>query len=126
MANQQRKLLVCVVDDDEAVRAATTSLLRSAGYSTSSFCSAEDFLKSASRRSWACVVADIQMPGMSGIELAHLLRQKPPFTPVILMTARTEREVLSGGASPEAVCLLRKPFSANQLLGCVEIACGRP
>jgi FixJ family two-component response regulator len=125
MAKVPNNLLVCVVDDDESVRAGTASLLRSAGYITESFGTAEAFLESEARRRCMCVVADIQMPGMSGIDLASELGRDQPYAPVILMTARTEREILASAASCNAVCLLRKPFNADQLLECVQAASRR-
>ena len=115
-------LLIAVVDDDESIRCSTASLLRSEGYVTESFDSAENFLESADCRRFACVVADIQMPGMSGIELANKLSQSEPPTPVILVTARTERDVLVGATETKATCLLRKPFAAERLLECLRSA----
>jgi len=115
-------LLIAVVDDDESIRCSTTSLLRSEGYVTESFESAEDFLESGDCRRFACVVADIQMPGMSGIELANKLSRSEPPTPVILVTARSERDVLAGAAESRATRLLRKPFAAERLLECLRSA----
>ena len=114
--------LISVVDDDDSVRAGTASLLRAAGYLSESFASAEEFLKSGDHHRFACVVADIQMPGMSGVELANRLGGDEPPTPVILMTARTEREILANAAASRASCLLRKPFTADQLLECLTSA----
>src|SRR5262249_40433732 len=115
-------MLISVVDDDEPVRSGTASLLRAAGYATESFGSAEEFLESGDHHRFACVVADIQMPGMSGIELANRLGRGEPPTPVILMTARTEGEVLADAAASSAACLLRKPFTADRLLECLRSA----
>src|SRR5258705_13251325 len=114
-----RNMLISVVDDDDSVRSGTASLLRAAGYVTESFASAEDFLKSGDHHRFACVVTDIQMPGMSGIELANQLGQGDPPTPVILVTARTEKEILENAAQSRASFLLRKPFTADQLLECL-------
>jgi len=117
-------LLIGVVDDDESVRCGTSSLLRSAGYLTESFDTAEALLEFPDRARFACVVTDIQMPGMSGIELADTLGRTQPPTPVILMTARTEPEILAEAAASRALCLLRKPFDADRLLQCVQDAIG--
>lgn len=122
MAEIPHNPLICVVDDDESIRAGTASLLRSAGYATESFGSAEEFLESGGQWRCKCVVADVQMPGMSGVELADKLGLDQPHMPVILMTARTEREILAGAAASSAVGLLRKPFTADQLLGLVQSA----
>jgi len=115
-------MLIGVVDDDESIRCSTASLLRSEGYVTESFDSAEDFLESGDYGRFACVVADIQMPGMSGIELANKLSRSEPPTPVILVTARSERDVLADAAESKATCLLRKPFVAERLLECLRSA----
>jgi len=122
MNNVARNKLISIVDDDDSVRFGTASLLRAAGYATESFGSAEEFLRSGDHTRFACVVADIQMPGMSGIELANRLGQDVPPTPVILVTARTEKEILANAAASGASCLLRKPFTGDQLLECVSSA----
>jgi len=119
MNNVARNRLISVVDDDESVRSGTASLLRAAGYATESFGSVEEFLRSGNPRRFACVVSDIQMPGMSGIELANQLGHGDAPIPVILVTARTEKEVLGNATQSRASFLLRKPFTADQLLMCV-------
>lgn len=119
MKTSPATLLICVVDDDDSVRDGTASLLRSAGYATASYASAEAFLASSERTRCACVVADVQMPGMSGIDLAGALGADPPL-PVILMTARTEPEVLAAARASRAAFLLRKPYAAQRLLECVQ------
>ena len=112
--------LICVVDDDEAVRAAIANLLRAESFRTQAFDSAEALLSSGDHRTASCVIADIQMPGMSGIGLANRLGQMNPPIPVILMTARTEPEVLESAAGSRAAFLLQKPFSSDRLLECVR------
>ena len=112
--------LIGVVDDDESIRSGTTSLLRSAGYATESFGSAEAFLESGDHRRFACVVADIQMPGMSGIELADKLGNENPPTPVVLVTARTEKDILAHARESKASFLLCKPFDGDRLLNHVQ------
>jgi len=113
--------LISIIDDDESVRLATASLLRSEGYRTELFASAEDFLAGDAAR-FACVVSDIQMPGMSGIDLTDRLLAGDAAARIILMTARTERELLARAGASGAVCLLCKPFAAEQLLSCVALA----
>lgn len=115
-----RNMLISVVDDDESVRSGTASLLRAAGYTAVTFGSAEEFLNSGDPHRFACVVADIQMSGMSGIELADRLGHDEPPMPVILMTARTEQDMLANAAASSAACLLRKPFAADELLQCLQ------
>lgn len=117
--------LIAVIDDDESLCAALSGLLRSYGYEAQSFASAETFLAWEHAEVCACIVTDIHMPGLSGIDLKHLLvaRQRP--VPVIMITARidpgTEARALASGA----VCVLRKPFKADTLMECVGKALGR-
>ena len=115
---------ICVVDDDESVRSATASLLRAAGYATASFGSAEAFLAAGDLHRFACLVVDIQMPGMDGIALADWLGRDAPHVPIILVTARTERDVLERAAASRAAFVLRKPFPAQRLLACLQIVLG--
>lgn len=116
--------LISIIDDDESVRLATASLLRSEGYRTELFASAEDFLASDAAR-FACVVSDIQMAGMSGIDLTGQLLADDADARIILMTARTEEDLHQRAGASGAVCLLSKPFAAEQLLNCVERALTR-
>jgi FixJ family two-component response regulator len=94
--------LISIIDDDDSMRNAVVALVRSAGYEARGFASAEEFLASGEVQSFACVITDIHMQGMSGIELNPDLEGK----------ARA-----SGAA-----CFLRKPFDADLLIGCVESA----
>jgi FixJ family two-component response regulator len=121
-----RNIRIAVIDDDESVRFATECLLREAGYATASFATAEEYLQADDRHRFACVVADIQMPGMSGVALANQLGNNEPRIPVVLITARGENDVLARAASSRALCLLRKPFAAERLLECVHIVVGSP
>lgn len=116
--------LISIIDDDESVRLATASLLRSEGYRTELFASAEDFLASDAAR-FACVVSDIQMAGMSGIDLTGQLLADDADARIILMSARTEEDLHQRAGASGAVCLLNKPFAAEQLLNCVERALTR-
>ncbi|HBZ92711.1 MAG TPA: hypothetical protein DEO91_03145 [Pseudomonas sp.] len=111
--------LISIIDDDASLRLATSSLLRSMGYITEFFANAEDFLGSGDLSRFACVVADIQMPGMSGIDLTHKLIAANGQAKVVLMTARTESDIHKRARESGAVCLLQKPFAADSLLKCV-------
>jgi FixJ family two-component response regulator len=122
MKTPPTNMLIAVVDDDDSVRYGTASLLRAEGYAVELFASAEAFLDSGDHHRFACVVADIQMPGMSGIELANRLGHDARPTPVILVTARTEQEILANAANSHAACVLRKPFTAQCLLECLHDA----
>jgi FixJ family two-component response regulator len=119
-----KKVRICIIEDDESVRAATASLLRAAGYATASFGSAEAFLAAGDLHRFACLVVDIQMPGMDGIALADRLGRDAPHVPVILVTARTDHDVLERAAASRAAFLLRKPFPAERLLACLQVVLG--
>ena len=116
---------ISVVDDDESLRFATIDLLNSAGFSCEAFGSAEAWLASANIAKTACLVLDIRMPGMSGLELQQRLAAMGHATPIIFMTAypeeRTRRQALNGGA----LCYLPKPFDDRELLDCVHLALAR-
>lgn len=114
--------LIAIIEDDESLRLAASSLLRSMGYVTEFFASAEEFLGSGDLSRFACIVADIQMPGMSGIELTHKLIADNGAAKVVLMTARTETDIHNRARASGAVCLLQKPFAAESLLKCVDKA----
>jgi CheY-like chemotaxis protein len=94
--------MLSIIDDDESVRAATQCLLRSLGYVTHTFASAEEFLLSPYVSETSCVIADVHMPKMSGLELQSRLRAKGHRTPIIFMTAFPEEKLraraLQGGA----------------------------
>lgn len=104
------------------MRPAVMSLVRSLGYDAQGFESAEDFLKSNALFGAACIITDIQMPGMSGIELKRHLTARGHAAPVIMITARAEPELESQAMSSGAVCFLRKPFQAEALIGCLNFA----
>ena len=114
--------LISVIDDDESFRSALVGLIRSLGYGARGFESAEAFVEADVMRSSACVITDVQMPGMSGIELQYFLTRAACAVPVIMVSARTEpdleRRVLASGA----ICLLRKPFQTALLTECLQKA----
>jgi CheY-like chemotaxis protein len=111
---------VAVIDDDEALCASLVDLMRSAGYRAEPFASAEQCLLSANRFSLDCIIADVHMPGMGGLDLIRKLHEQGIMTPVILITALSGKHLDEEAASIGALCLLRKPFETNSLLGWVE------
>lgn len=119
-----RAPFVCVIDDDQSLCAALVNLLRSYGYRTAAYGSADDFLAGADMARVDCVISDIQMPGMSGIDLRLLLMGTRPDIPVILMTARTEPVLLERAAATKPFRLLQKPFDAQDLAECLADAIG--
>jgi len=112
--------LIAVIDDDESMRIALVGLLRSLGYDVRGFPSAEDFLDSGPVQSCSCVITDIQMPGMSGLELQRRLAARRSSLPVIMITARLERDLEERALAGGSVCFLRKPFEMEMLVGCLE------
>ena len=116
--------LISIVDDDESLCAAVSGLLRSYGYETRSFASAEAFLASDGVVDSRCVITDIHMPGMSGIELKQALVARQCEVPVIMITARKDPGVESRALASGAVCLLKKPFECDALMECVSRALG--
>jgi FixJ family two-component response regulator len=115
---------IAVVDDDAQVRVGLRSLLRSYGYEVEVYDGAAALLASESLHQHHCIITDLQMPGMSGIELLEQLRRDGNQLPLILMTAFPEaalrKRAFQGGAS----CFLSKPFEANELLLCLKQASG--
>jgi FixJ family two-component response regulator len=114
--------LVAVVDDDKSLRNATRDLLMAAGFSAAAFEDAESFLGSPSRASAACVVADMRMPGMSGLELHEALVASGDGIPTVLITARPEASTQSRARAAGITCYLTKPFAPDDLLECVREA----
>ena len=116
--------LVSIVDDDPLVREGLISLMRSAGFATQAFASAEEFLSLAHRDDIACLILDVRLPGISGLELQSQLTATVSNrrTPVVFMTARddeaTRQQALKGGA----VDFLRKPVRREALLNAVHLA----
>ena len=118
--------LVAIVDDDESHRRATQSLLRAAGFSTAVFADAESFLGSAIRASAACLVADMRMPGMSGLELYQALVASGDGIPTILITAYANDDTRLRARNAGIGCFLGKPFAADELLECIQKALAQP
>ena len=112
--------LVAIVDDDKSIRNATQDLLKAAGFSTATFEDAESFLGSASRASASCVVADMRMPGMTGLELYQELVASGHRIPTIIITAHPEE--LTQAREAGITCCLTKPFAPDELLDCVSEA----
>ena len=103
--------VIAIVDDDDAVRLAIQSLLRSLGHHVSTFASAEEFLLSKQLPETTCLITDVQMPGMSGIELQALLKSKGYRIPVIVITAFPDERVRERAMQLGAVSFLTKPFA---------------
>jgi FixJ family two-component response regulator len=114
--------VVSIVDDDASVRIATDRLVRSLGFTAHTFASADEFLRSPLMDSTSCVIADIQMPGMSGLDLQAVLRAQGRQLPIIFITAFPEDSVRAQAMDGGAVCLLAKPFDGTMLIKQIESA----
>jgi FixJ family two-component response regulator len=114
--------MVAVVEDDESYRAAVRRLLKSAGLPVRSFASAEDFLKSGQQQETGCLIADIQMPGMSGLDLQAKLNAEHCPIPIIFITAHGDEEMRLQAMRAGAVKFLAKPFDGAILLDSVRVA----
>ena len=117
-----RELLIAVIDDDEPFRVALVDCLGSLGYAALGFASAEEFMGWEADASCDCVITDIHMPGMSGLDLGRLLTARCAGAPVIMITARSEAGLEARAAAHGALGLLRKPFASDALIDCLERA----
>jgi FixJ family two-component response regulator len=114
--------LIAVVDDDEAIREAVESLLRSVGLRAAAFASAADFLRAGALQVAACLIVDVRMPGMSGLELQRQLATTHGALPLIFITAHGDAETRARALRAGAVAFLDKPFSDEVLLRAVQSA----
>jgi FixJ family two-component response regulator len=114
--------LITVVDDDAAIREAVQSLLRSVGLRAEGFASAPDCLQSGRLQDTACLIVDVQMPGMSGLELQQQLTTAQCPLPLLFITAHGDAETRARALSAGAVGFLDKPFREEVLLGAVQAA----
>jgi FixJ family two-component response regulator len=116
------KHLVVAVDDDFRVRESIESLVESAGYAPLMFASAEEFLASDTLRCVMCLITDVRMPGISGIELQRRIRTERPKLPVIFITAHHDDETRKRALDDGAARFLYKPFDAGELLEAIRVA----
>jgi FixJ family two-component response regulator len=114
--------MISVVDDDESVRTSLGALVRSLGRAANTFASAEEFLGSVEADATECLITDIQMPGMSGIELQQTLARRGSKVPVILITAFPKNQIHEQVLAAGAVCLLSKPCDGEALVNFIESA----
>jgi len=114
--------VISIIDDDASVRVATHRLVRSLGHVAHTFASADDFLRSSQLNDTSCVIADVHMPGMSGIELQNLLKTQGHRLPIIFITAFPEESVRAQALEAGAACFLSKPFDAQKLIKHLDAA----
>jgi FixJ family two-component response regulator len=116
---------VYIVDDDESMRKALQRLLRSVGYQALTFPSAEDFLDAASFCGRGCLILDIRLPGISGLELQKKLASEGANYSIVFMTAHDNPQWLETAKKAGAIAYLRKPFNEQSLLDAIQLVCGR-
>src|SRR6266516_4632046 len=117
-------IIVSIVDDDASVRRSTRRLLRSSGFRAEAFASAEEFLDSKAVAETACLILDLRMPGMNGLELQRRLTQNGNPVPVIFLSAHASEEDERSALDAGAVQFLRKPISKEALLSAIRDALG--
>lgn len=117
-----KKRRIALIDDDGSFRTALADSLLSLGYSVKVFGSADDFAAAHSERSYDCIITDVHMPGISGVELTKALAARGSCVPIILITARTEPGLEAQVGLGGVICLLKKPFGTKSLLRCLERA----
>src|SRR5262245_13504362 len=108
--------MISIVDDDAAVRSATKALIRSLGYRAATFSSAEEFLSSGELAETACLISDVQMPGLTGIDLQDRLKASGHRIPMIFITAFPDERVRDRAMQGGAVSFMSKPFSESSLI----------
>jgi FixJ family two-component response regulator len=117
-----RKILISIVDDDESVREAMARLMSSLGYRVQTFDSGMSLLSSAHRARTDCLIADVQMPGMTGLELHLKLRSEGQQIPTILITGHHDERVRARALEAGVLFYLTKPFSEDDILNCIRFA----
>ena len=122
MSIRQNSRLIAIVDDDESLKSALQDLIESDGLSALCFGSAEQFLDSEARHKAACLIADIRMPGMSGLELQAKLKAERCRIPIVFITAHGDAEMRTLAMRDGAVEFLTKPFNDTVLLEVVHAA----
>ena len=112
--------MISIVDDDASVREATRALVRSLGHPATAYASAEEFLNSGRLQETSCLITDVQMPGMTGIELQDRLNSAGPHCPVIVVTASPDATLRARALAAGAAGVLGKPFSDETLIACLD------
>jgi FixJ family two-component response regulator len=119
------KFIVMIVDDDESVRRAARRLIRSYGFAVETFVSADDFLASGRLSETACLVLDVQMPGLNGLELQSRLVAEGHQVPIIFISVFSDENARAQALKTGALCYLVKPFEEAELLNSINLALQR-
>jgi FixJ family two-component response regulator len=122
VASEEKPKVVAIVDDDESIRDALHGLMRAAGFPALAFASGEEFLNSGELERTACLIADIRMPGMSGLELQSELKKDHRRIPIIFITAQGDEKMRMQALRAGAVRFLTKPLDRGVLLDSVRTA----
>jgi FixJ family two-component response regulator len=117
--------IISIVDDDESIRVAMSSLVRSLGYEACEFDSAEAFLASPRRQDTACLIADVHMPGMSGLDLQDVLRAGEQVLPIIFITAFPADNLRQRAEAAGAAGFFSKPVDSQMIIRCLDAALAR-
>ena len=124
--NETKESLISIVDDEACVRESLSSLIRSVGYKAKEYASAEDFLTSGRRDETACLILDVSMPGMDGLELQRRLAEAGWKIPIVFLSALASEEEKRRALRAGAADFLRKPFSEDALLRAIRTAVDDP
>jgi len=116
---------ISIIDDDDSVRLSTSRLVRSLGLTTHTFASAKDFLDSPQLTDTSCLIVDVQMPAMTGIELQDLLRSQGRSVAMIFISALPDKSIKAQALGGGALCFLSKPFQPAALIEWINVALGR-
>jgi FixJ family two-component response regulator len=122
MVTQEKAKVVAIVDDDELIRSALLGLMKAAGHTALAFASGEEFLNSGEREHTTCLIADIRMPGMSGLELQSNLNENHHRIPIIFITAQGDEKMRMQALRAGAVKFMTKPLDHGALLDSVRAA----
>jgi FixJ family two-component response regulator len=117
--------VISIIDDDDSVRISTSRLVRSLGFIGHTFASAKDFLDSPHLTCTGCLIVDVQMPGMTGIELQDVLRAQGHSVPIVFMSAFPDKSIKAQALEGGALCFLSKPFLPAVLIECINVALSR-
>ena len=120
-----KDVVIYVIDDDISVRKSLSLLLRSAGYTVETFVSAEEFLSKAARDGIGCIILDVNMRGMSGLDLQEQLSRNNQYMPIIFITGHGDIPMSVQAVKKGAIDFLTKPFDDTQLLSLIESAIGK-
>ena len=122
VSNMSKVPMIAIVDDDECMRDAIQSLVQSLGHNVSTFPSADEYLKSEQVRDTSCLITDVQMPGLNGLDLQDRLIARGHCIPIIFLTGYPDDSVRARAMKAGAVGFFSKPFQQDHFIGCIDKA----